>query len=632
MADFSNLNNKLLQRQIRKYVGSEDAIPDELYPLFEAISQSYGHYDSDRELLERAMDLSSAELQESNLRLRKELSLQTTAISKLKSSLGALKIDDDTWDSSNLVKVAEFIALEIERRKEAETALRYSRQAYKTLVETAPDIIYRVNKEGYFTYVNPMGFNISGFTEDEVYNMRYIDVVRDDYKKRMGAFYIKQVRDKTESTYMEFPMRNTRGREIWVGQKVQILYKDGEYDGVLAIARDITEVRKIREDLKKAKIDAEASSKAKEAFLANMSHEIRTPMNAIVGMSKLLKQTDINSEQAKYLNAITTSSSNLIVLINDILDLSKIESGKLELEELGFSLSDLIDSLFYAQKMLADQKGIDFHYTIDSHIPKALYGDPYRLNQILTNLINNAIKFTTDGRVELSVHLKQSDKKSTIIEFRIKDSGIGIPREKLDRIFDTFSQADTSITRKYGGTGLGLAITRHLVLLMNGEVDVQSTPNVGTEFKVRVPLNIADKIDIKVEEKMDSDLLELQGMKLLLVEDNRINRLLAFSLLNKWGIKYDWAEHGADAIELVKENAYDIILMDMQMPIMDGLEATEIIRNQLHVDTPIIAFTANAFQDDAQKCLKAGMNDVVTKPFEPSVLYNKILKQMYQKI
>lgn len=632
MADLNPLNNKLLLRQIRKYVGSVDKLPPGLIPLFQAISQSYGHHDSDRELLERAMDLSSEELQASNQRLSSELELQTQVIATLRMSLDKLHIDDENWDSNNLVNVAEFIALEIERRKEAETALRYSRQAYKTLVETAPDIIYRINKEGYFTYVNPIGFEISGFTEDEVYNMRYIDVVEDHFKKRMGAYYIKQVRDEVESTYMEFPLKNKWDREIWVGQKVQLIYKDGEYDGVLAIARDITEVRKIREDLKSAKIEAEASSKAKEAFLANMSHEIRTPMNAIVGMSKLLRQTEINSEQAKYLNAISTSSSNLIVLINDILDLSKIESGKLELEKLGFNLNELIESLYYSQKMLADQKDIAFHYTIDSNIPKALYGDPYRLNQILTNLINNAIKFTAKGRVELAVHHKILNDRISTIEFRIRDSGIGIAREKLNDIFEVFSQADNSITRKYGGTGLGLAITRHLVKLMEGEMDVQSTLNVGTEFKVQIPLQIAEKVDIKVEEKINSELLDLQGLRLLLVEDNRINRMLAFSLLNKWGVSYDWAEHGEEAIELLKKNPYDIILMDMQMPIMGGLEATEIIRNDLDLDIPIIALTANAFKDDANRCITSGMNDVVTKPFEPSVLYNKILKQMYQQI
>lgn len=613
-------------------MGSVNDLPPELFPLFKAISQSYGHYDSDRELLERAMDLSSEELQSSNLRLRNELELQTKVIARLKKSLGMIEVNDDTWDSTNLVKVAEYISLEIERRKEAETALRYSRKAYKTLVETAPDIIYRVNKEGYFTYVNPLGFEISGLSEDEVYNMRYIDVVEESYKKRIGSFYIKQVRDNVPSSYMEFPLVNRWDREIWVGQKVQLIFKDGEYDGVLAIARDITEIRKIREDLKKAKIEAEASSKAKETFLANMSHEIRTPMNAIVGMSKLLKQTDINSEQSKYLNAISTSSSNLIILINDILDLSKIESGKLELEELGFSLNDLVESLFYSQKMLSDQKGIEFHYTIDSNIPKALHGDPYRLNQILTNLINNAIKFTREGRVELAVQHNITKDDLCQLEFRIKDTGIGIESDKLESIFDVFSQADNSITRKFGGTGLGLAITRHLVKLMDGEIDVQSSPAVGTEFKVKIPLQISDKIEVKVEEKIDSKLLDLAGMRILVVEDNRINRMLAFSLLSKWGVSYDWAEHGEEAISLIKENPYDLILMDMQMPIMDGLEATEKIRNEMHLDIPIIALTANAFKDDAQKCLESGMNDVVTKPFEPSLLYNKILKQIYQKI
>lgn len=632
MSDKLHIDNKLLLRQIRKYLGAIEKIPDELSPLFEAINQSYWHYDSDRELLERAMDLSSEELQESNRKLRNEIDLQTKALETLRVSLGELQIKDQNWDSSDLVKVAEYISREIELRKEAEKALRYSQEAYKILVETAPDIIYRINKEGYFTYVNPKGFEISGFDKEEVYNMRYIDVVRDDFKKRVGGFYIKQVRDGVDSSYLEFPMKNMRNEELWIGQKVQLLYEGGEYDGVLAIARDITELYKIKEALKAAKIEAEASSKAKEAFLANMSHEIRTPMNAIVGMSRLLGQTELSDEQAKYLNAIATSSSNMIVLINDILDLSKIESGKLELENLGFGLSDLIDKLYYAQKLFADQKGIQLHYTIDSTIPKVLLGDPYRLNQVLTNLINNAIKFTQKGRVELAVNLNTIDGERYFIEFKIKDTGIGIAKDKLENIFDSFSQADSSISRKFGGTGLGLAITRHLVGMMDGKISLQSTFGVGTEFKVQIPLSKGQSIDVKLDQKMERNEFELNGMKILLVEDNQINRLLAVTLFNKWGVDYDWGENGEEAIELMKENDYDIVLMDMQMPIMDGVEATQIIREKIDSKIPIIALTANAFKEDAQKCIDSGMNDVITKPFEPSVLYNKILKQLYEKI
>ena len=628
----NKIDNKLLLRQIRKYLGTINELPEELFPLFQAINQSYGHYDSDRELLERAMDLSSEELQSTNKRLREELAVQNKAIMRLKSSLRELKIDDESWDSNNLVRVSEFLALEIERRKEAEKALRYSRQAYKTLVETAPDIIYRLNVDGIFTYVNPMGFELSGFKEDDVYNMRYIDVVRDDYKKKVGSFYIRQVMNNIPSTYLEFPMKNARNEELWIGQKVELLYKDGEYDGVLAIARDITELRRISDDLKAAKIEAEASSRAKEAFLANMSHEIRTPMNAIVGMSRLLVQTELTEEQSKFLNAIATSSSNLIVLINDILDLSKIESGKLELEELGFSLFDLVENLFYAQKILADQKELDLQYSIDSEIPEALYGDPYRLNQILNNLLNNAIKFTQKGEVVLFVNLNKKSGDKYTIEFRVKDTGIGIPENKLNDIFKSFSQADTSVTRKFGGTGLGLAITKHLVGMMNGTILVQSTYGAGTEFIVKIPLDKADKVEINLEEKIESNNLELQGLSVLLVEDNRINRMLAFTLFDKWGIEYEWAENGQDAIEQMKSNSFDIILMDVQMPVMGGIEATEIIRNKLQSEIPIIALTANAFKEDIQKCLDSGMDDVITKPFEPSTLYNKILKQLFERM
>lgn len=626
------IDNSLLLRQIRKYLGSVDDIQEDLMPIFRAINQSYNHYEGDRELLERAMDLSSEELSESNAKLKRQVDIHLKTLQKLKESLVSLGIDGSQFvDGTDLVKIAEYLQTEIDKRRKAEKDLKASRQRYKLLVETAQDIIYRINKEGHFTYMNPVAYRLSGYTESEVKEMNYLDVIRDDHKEKVKGFYINQIKELKKTTYLEFPIQTKKEREFWVGQNVQLIIEDGEYQGIQAVARDITEIRRISEDLKKAKIEAEASSRAKEEFLANMSHEIRTPMNAIIGMARLLKKTSLNSEQKKYLQAILTSSNNLIALINDILNLSKIESGKLEIENLGFGIVDLLESLYYSQKIIADTKRIDFRYSVDSSVPKILRGDPYRLNQILTNLVNNAIKFTQNGFVELTVKLHEKAENKYWLFFSVRDSGIGIAEDKLGEIFESFTQADTSVTRRFGGTGLGLTITKSLVKMMNGELAVRSTLGEGTEFTVVIPFNEGKTVEVNIEQDFDTHSLELKGIDVLLVEDNRINKLLVSTLFDKWGVNYDWAENGEEAIEFLKKKKFNLILMDVQMPVMSGLEATEIIRKVLKLELPIIALTAHAFKEDAKKCIDSGMDDVIVKPFEPFLLYNKLISHLYSK-
>lgn len=626
------IDNSLLLRQIRKYLGSVDDIQEELIPIFQAINQSYNHYEGDRELLERAMDLSSEELSESNAKLKRQVDIHLKTLQKLKESLVSLDIDGSQFvDGTDLVKIAEYLQTEIDKRRKAEKDLKASRQRYKLLVETAQDIIYRINKKGHFTYMNPVAYRLSGYTKSEIKKMNYLDVIRDDHKEKVKDFYINQIKELKKTTYLEFPIQTKKEREFWVGQNVQLIIEDGEYQGIQAVARDITEIRRISEDLKTAKIEAEASSRAKEEFLANMSHEIRTPMNAIIGMARLLKKTPLDSEQKKYLQAILTSSNNLIALINDILNLSKIESGKLEIENLGFGIVDLLESLYYSQKIIADTKKIDFRYSADSSVPIILRGDPYRLNQILTNLVNNAIKFTQNGFVELTVKLLEKAENKYWIIFSVRDTGIGIAEDKLGEIFESFTQADTSVTRRFGGTGLGLTITKSLVKMMNGGLAVRSTLGEGTEFTVVIPFEEGEIVEVNIEQDFDTQSLELKGIHVLLVEDNRINKLLVSTLFDKWGVNYDWAENGEEAIEFLKKKEFNLILMDVQMPVMSGLEATQIIRQVLKLELPIIALTAHAFKEDAKKCIDSGMDDVIVKPFEPFLLYNKLVSHLYAK-
>lgn len=622
-----NLNSRLLIKQIRKHFGSLENVPEEVMSFIQSVNQSYDHFESDRLLIERNMELSSHELMESNERLTEELLIQKKALNKLKESLITLGVKDlEEFNNDDILQVTQYLENEIKKRQIAEIALSDSERNYVQLVETAGDIIYRVNKEGYFTYVNPVGYHLSGFSEEEVSTMRYIDIVRDDFKKRVGLYYISQVQKKRPSSYLEFPMRKKGGSEVWIGQNVQLLIENGEYVGIQAVARDITELKRTRDELKKAKRIAEASSKAKKEFLANMSHEIRTPMNAIVGMVRLLKETELKETQKKYLEAISTSSDNLIILINDILDISKIESGKLNLESVGFSISGVVEAIVYSQKVIAEEKGIELTFSVEQNCNGIIKGDPYRLGQILTNLVSNGIKFTTKGTVHIEISRLADSNSKELIQLRVIDSGIGIEEGKLNSIFESFNQADSSITREFGGTGLGLAITKHLVQMMGGTLRVESSFGNGSTFIVQIPFleGEINEVNPNVENEIES--YSLKGIKVFLVEDNRINRLLIFSILKKWEIEFEWAENGKEATEkLKKDSDFDLILMDMQMPVMDGLEATKIIRKELKITLPIIALTANALQEHVEKCLESGMNDVVTKPFEPSVLYKKII-------
>ena len=397
-----------------------------------------------------------------------------------------------------------------------------------------------------------------------------------------------------------------------------------EIIGYLGIARDITQQKKAQEEILLAKHKAEESSKAKESFLANMSHEIRTPMNGILGMSKLLSSADLSDKNRTFLNSIQTSANNLLVIINDILDLSKIESGKLTFEKIGFRLNDIIIESKEIVNYLATEKNLVISIEIDETLSsKILIGDPIRLNQILTNLLNNAVKFTTKGEVKLLCRIASIANNNYNIEFSIIDTGIGIHEDTLKTIFESFSQADASTTRKFGGTGLGLSICKKLVELQNGNISVESKLNAGTTFRFCIPFEKGTERDLPSSEETINT-IDLSNIKLLLVEDHKINQAYASSILEIQNIKVDIAENGEEAIEVLKQKTYDIILMDIQMPIMGGIEATKIIREELKLETPIIALTANAFSGESDKYLKAGMNEFVSKPFKDFELTHKI--------
>jgi len=508
-------------------------------------------------------------------------------------------------------------------------------------VDNSSEPIFWVLSDASIYYVNNSTCEILGYSRKELLSKHiqeleaYVEHTTESWRKNLN----KLRKEKVFTLESNMIRKNGEVFPVEVAHTHKVL--DGK-EFIFVNMRDISDRKEAQIAMENALRSAEESTRAKSSFLANMSHEIRTPMNAIIGMSYLAQQTELDKDQKDYINTINMSAKSLLDIINDILDFSKIEAGKLDIENIDFSIKDSIENIISISSQKISEKGLDLIINMDKKIPEIVTGDPVRFSQILTNLISNAVKFTDKGKVEIQTKLIKKNKNKVKIEFSISDTGIGLSKENANKLFESFSQADTSTTRKYGGTGLGLAITKQLVKLLDGEIKVESTEGTGSTFSFILSLYY------KTEKQNTKELIlpiektaSFDNIRILVAEDNKINQIVVLELLKKVGVKVDIANDGNEALQMVQKDSYNILFMDIQMPEMDGLEATEHIRalGGVYSEIPIIAMTAHAMSGDRKKSLKAGMNDHITKPLDPRILYETIskwtepaLKQQYSTV
>lgn len=520
-------------------------------------------------------------------------------------------------------------------------SLKLASQYSLSLIEASRDPLFTISPNGKITDTNDATVQVTGVSREQLIGSDFIDYFTEPKKARDGY---KKVFSK--GFVVDYPLT------IMAGKLTDVLfngsvYKDdrGNVVGAVVVARDITEQKRIATELIEAKVFAElatalaeeAKSKAelateiavnavktKQQFLSNMSHEIRTPMNAIIGFTKVVLKTELTAKQKEYLMAIKMSGDALIVLINDILDLAKVDAGKMTFEQIPFKIKKSLSSMLHLFETKIQEKNLKLVSEYDEKIPEVLLGDSVRLHQIILNLVSNAVKFTTEGIITVSVHLMFEDDEKVIIEFAVNDTGIGISEDKMESIFENFQQASSGTSRLYGGTGLGLAIVKQLVESQGGNIRVKSKINEFSQFSFTLPF-----LKTKADAALESEILELnneiKGIRVLVVEDMALNQLLMKTVLDDFGFERDIAENGKIAVEKLKTNQYDIVLMDLQMPEMNGFEATEYIRKTLNLTIPIIALTADVTTVDLAKCKAVGMDDYIAKPIDERVLYSKIV-------
>jgi len=528
------------------------------------------------------------------------------------------------------VKWVIIYAVNITERKEIDEQIRLSEKRYRDLFNYSQALICTHDMDGRMLAINPEISRTLGFTEEEMLGRKIQEFVPVEHRERFEEEYIMAVRN-TPTVNGVFCVENKNGTKIYLLYRNYRVEEPGLEPYVIGFSQDVTDRIKMEKELRLAKQVTDDVARAKESFLAHMSHEIRTPMNGILGIASLLSKTNLDRQQRNYLKLIQEAAGNLLVIVNDILDLEKIVAGKLQMERIAFKIVDKIATTSQSFIYKAEEKelGLIFQNSIPADM--VVKGDPYRLSQVLNNILSNALKFTERGHINISTAIADRTDDSVIVEITISDTGIGISESRIQTIFEPFEQADAAISRKYGGTGLGLTISRNMIEMQEGELLVQSTEGKGSVFIIRIPYHLSIEAMQENESEQEIDYKSMGVKKVLVAEDVELNQYLARHILESWGFEVVIAVNGREALELLMKDSFDCILMDVQMPEMDGMEATQRIRqlpDPVKSAIPIIALTANALKGDSEKYLAVGMNDYLAKPFNEETLFRVIYRNL----
>lgn len=582
--------HRLLKRQLRK-ANFNEAEMENFSELFDKISSAYNDFDQDMVRLENILEKSSRELFVANQKLKEDVENKSEEIFKTKSQL-------------------------------------------EHVLKNVEGVIFETDSQGKFLFLNKAWETVTGFAIEEALGRHYSEFLSqlgNDDKEELDKIACSD--SETYSNVLEAKTKDGVSKWIEIAFK-SIQGEDEKTTGVIGSIIDVTTLKKTEIELKKSQQLYKKASLAKEDFLSTMSHEIRTPLNGVIGITNILLMDEYLDAQYENLQGLKYSSEHLLALINDILDYSKIEAGRIDLENKDFDFNSLITSIKRNFEFQAAEKGIKFKVKRDDEIPNYLIGDSTRLSQVINNLLSNAIKFTSEGQVVLDIEEVEQDDKNISIHFQVKDTGIGIPTDKLPHIFEKFKQAESSITRKFGGSGLGLSICNSLIDLMGGKLEVDSIEDKGSNFKFTLKFDRSEKFDSKAPSGYLSNPMkeaDLSGIHILIAEDNKLNQHVVKRFLSKWNATYDIADNGEIAVEQFLKGEYDIILMDLQMPVMNGYDASRIIKEKAESrgkPIPIIALTASAHIDVKFKTRAIGMTGFLTKPFNPIQLYETIKEQM----
>ena len=517
---------------------------------------------------------------------------------------------------------------DVTEMKQAEAAARQSEARYRFLAEHAPDMISRIKPDGEIMYLSPSCERVFGYTPEEHMKLTPMEMCHPDDLPAIGEAIMGMVERKQKR--LDKPLcyraRHKDGRSIWVeANPILILDEQGEPLEFVDIVRDVTEKKLFEAELKEARTEAEAAAAAKSNFLANMSHELRTPLTSIIGFSRLMQERqDLAPEAVHYAKRISEASDALLAIINDVLDFSKLEAGQVSLEALPLSIRRLVDETTGLIAIQAAAKGLKIHTQLGAKSPELVTGDAARLRQVLLNLLSNAVKFTETGTVTVKTAWRETA-KGPRLRISVTDTGDGIDPDSVGRLFQRFSQADVSINRTHGGTGLGLAISKAIVNLMGGDIGVRSEKGRGSTFWFDIPAPAAESEAAAAPDHAAQ--LEWPSIHILVVDDTAVNRELVRLMLEPLGLRVDEATGGAEAVQIAMSTPYDLILMDVRMPGVDGLEATRVIRGASLVNhsTPIVALTADVQPENSAACRAAGMNDVLAKPIVPRELLAAIV-------